>query len=100
MIRACAGLSHVLLEATGNGNCALPVEFLKEEAGKLLLVKEEIVNAALEKTLANRELVRETIGERDLVFLPSLKRAEDGIAARIKFLAAAPPSYPPIDLQN
>ena len=26
ILRACAGLSHVLLEATGQGHCALPVE--------------------------------------------------------------------------
>ncbi len=32
LIRACAGLSHVLLEATGNGHGALPLEFLKDEA--------------------------------------------------------------------
>ena len=100
VIRACAGLSHVLLEATGNGHCALPVELLKDEAGKLLLVKEEIVNAALEKTLASGDLVRETVADQELVFLPSLKRAEEGIAARIKLLAAAPPNYPPIDVDK
>ena len=37
LIRACAALKHVLLEATGDGHCALPVELLKNEAGKLLL---------------------------------------------------------------
>jgi len=100
LIRACAGLSHVLLEATGDGHCALPVGFLKDEAGKLLLVKEEIVNAALERTLAAGDLVRETIGEQELVFLPHLKRAEEGIATRIKALAAAPPTYPPIDVEK
>jgi Helix-hairpin-helix containing domain len=42
LVRACAGLNHVLLEATGNGHCALPVELLKEEAGKLLLVDEKL----------------------------------------------------------
>jgi exodeoxyribonuclease V alpha subunit len=94
IIRACAGLSHVLLEATGNGHCALPVELLRDEAGKLLLVDEKIVNAALEKTLAGGDLVREMIADQKLIFLPSLKRAEEGIAARIKFLAAAPPNYP------
>lgn len=98
IIRACAGLSHVLLEATGNGHCALPVELLRDEAGKLLLVKEEIVNAALEKTLSGGALVRETIGDQELVFLPSLKRAEEGIAARIKALVGAPPAYPSIDI--
>ena len=70
LIRACAGLSHVLLEATGDGHCALPVELLKDEAGKLLLVDEKIVDAALERTLAGGDLVRETIGGQELIFLP------------------------------
>ena len=52
LIRACAGLSHVLLEATGNGHCALPLELLLDEAGKLLLVDEKITGAALAKTLS------------------------------------------------
>ena len=30
LIRATAGLAHVLREATGNGHCALPVELLKD----------------------------------------------------------------------
>lgn len=100
LIRACAGLSHVLLEATGNGHCALPLEFLKDEAGKLLLVDEKVVTAALEKTHADRDLVTENINDQDLVFLPSLKRAEEGIAARIKNLCALPSSYPPIDFDK
>ncbi len=98
ILRACAGLSHVLLEATGQGHCALPEGMLKEEAGKLLLVNEEIVNTALEKTLADRDLVREKIDDQELIFLPTLKRAEEGIAARIKALASSPPNYPPIDV--
>jgi exodeoxyribonuclease V alpha subunit len=100
LIRACAGLSHVLLEATGNGHCALPLEFLKDEAGKLLLVDEKVVVAALEKTHADRDLVTEKINDQDLVFLPSLKRAEEGIAARIKSLCGMPSSYPPIDFEK
>ncbi len=100
LIRACAGLSHVLLEATGNGHCALPVEFLKDEAGKLLLVDEKIVTAALEKTHADRDLVTEKINDQDLVFLPTLKRAEEGIAGRIKNLCSLPSAYPPIDFEK
>jgi exodeoxyribonuclease V alpha subunit len=76
------GLNHVLLEATGDGHCALPVELMKEEAGKLLLVNEKIVTAALERTLANRELIQETI------------------ASRIKRLCESPSTYPPIDLEK
>lgn len=100
LIRACAGLSHVLLEATGNGHCALPVEFLKDEAGKLLLVDEKVVTAALDKTHADRDLVTEKINDQDLVFLPSLKRAEEGIAARITNLCGMASSYPAIDFDK
>ena len=100
LIRACARLSHVPLGAIGQGHCALPVELLKEEGGKLLAVKEEIVNAALEKSLAGGDLVREKVGDHDLVFLPSLKRGEEGIAARIRSPASAPLNFPSIDVEK
>ena len=100
VLRACAGLNHVLLEATSQGHCALPVETLRDEAGKLLLVDEKIVNAALERTLGNGDLVQENIAGQDLLFLPSLKRAEEAIAARIKKLCASPANYPPIDVEK
>src|SRR5439155_18176274 len=97
IIRACAGLNHMLLEATEQGHCALPLDLLEQETRKLLLVDEKVVRAALAKTHADGDLVTETINGQDLVFLPSLKRAEDGIAARLKILCAAGPGYPPID---
>ena len=100
LIRACAGLNHVLLEATGEGHCALPIEMLKDEAGKLLLVNETIVTEALERTLASGDLVREKIAELDLIFLPNLKRAEEGIAAKIKTLSASTAKYPAIDFEK
>jgi hypothetical protein len=66
----------------------------------LLLVRREIVNAALEKTLAGGDLVQEQIDDQELIFLPSVRWDEEGIAARVKFLAAAPPNFPPIDLEK
>jgi exodeoxyribonuclease V alpha subunit len=100
LIRACAGLSHVLIEATGEGHCALPVELLKEEAGKLLLVDDKIVTAALERTLASHDLVQETIDGQKLIFLPHLKRAEELIAGRIRNLAGSPSAFPVIDFDK
>jgi exodeoxyribonuclease V alpha subunit len=100
VIRACAGLAHVLQEATGQGHCGLPVELLKEEAGKLLLVDESIVQTALERTLSERKLIWEKAGDEALVLLPILQRAEEGIATRIKRLANAAASYPPIDFEK
>ena len=65
MVRAGAGLKHVLLEATGNGHCALPAELLKDEAGKLLLVEKKIVTNDLERTVASKDLVKEIIKDRN-----------------------------------
>ena len=100
LVRAEAGLNHVLLEATGQGHCALPVELLQEEAGKLLLVDAQIVATALERTLASGELARETIGGQELIFIPALQKAEQGIAARLRKLCAAPAQYPPIAFEK
>jgi exodeoxyribonuclease V alpha subunit len=100
VIRACAGLAHVLQEATGQGHCGLPVELLKEEAGKLLLVNESIVQTALERTLNERKLIWGKVGDEALVLLPMLQRAEEGIATRIKRLANTTASYPPIDFEK
>jgi exodeoxyribonuclease V alpha subunit len=100
LMRACAGLSHVLIEATGEGHCALPVELLKDEAGKLLLVDDKIVTEALERTLASNDLVRGTISGQELIFLPHLKRAEEIIAGRIKNLCGSPSAFPAIDFDK
>src|SRR3989442_10814786 len=95
--RAGAGIDHVLLEATSDGHCALPLGKLKLAAVKLLEVQEGIVEQALSQMLTSGSLMLEEIGGEPLIFLPHLRRAEEGIAARIKSLAEAEPIYPPID---
>src|SRR6516165_4081144 len=49
--RAKAGIDHVLLEATSDGHCALPLGKLKTAAVKLLEVQEGIVEQALSHLL-------------------------------------------------
>ncbi|HRZ55709.1 MAG TPA: ATP-dependent RecD-like DNA helicase, partial [Candidatus Paceibacterota bacterium] len=98
--RACAGLAHVLLTATNDGHCALPVEALKDEAEKLLAVGPAVVEAALERTLAQGNLTQETIDDHVLLFLPRLQRAEEAIAHSLCRLAAMPPAFPSIDLDK
>jgi exodeoxyribonuclease V alpha subunit len=100
LIRAAAGLDHVLLEATGEGHCALPVETLLDEAGKLLLLEQPIVETALNQALEARQLLRETLDEQDLIFLPNLKRAEEQVASRIRQLCTGPSTYPAMDLEK
>ena len=100
VLRACAGLAHVLLEATNQGHCALPLFFLKAETGKLLQVSEQVIEAGLDRTLRAGDLARDRIAGEDYLFLPPLKRAEEGIASRIKQLCAAPANYPRIDFEK
>jgi exodeoxyribonuclease V alpha subunit len=96
LLRASAGLTHLLLEATSAGHCALPRELLVEQGVKLLGVKDELVTEALRRMLATQQLVWEQIQGRDLIFHPALQRAEMDIAAVLQRLSAQPPNYPPI----
>ena len=100
ILRAIAGLTHALLEAMGEGHCALPKEILIEQAAKLLEIDIAIASEALERLLLDRELVRETVGSHDFIYLPHLRRAEDGLAALLRKLAGAPSSLPPIDVDK
>jgi len=100
LLRACAGLEHVLLEGAGQGHCALPLPALTEQAGQLLLVNEPVIAAALARAQADRLLVRETIGGQELAFLPALKRAEEQIAERLRKLCSGPANFPPVDFDK
>jgi exodeoxyribonuclease V alpha subunit len=50
--------------------------------------------------LTGGSLLMEAIEGEPLIFLPHLRRAEEGIAARIKRLAEGQPFYPPIDFEK
>jgi len=100
MNRAKAGIDHVLLEATSDGHCALPLEKLKLTAAKLLEVPEATVEQALSQMLTSGSLLLEEIDGEPLIFLPHLRKAEEGIAAKVKSLAGMAPLYPPIDFDK
>ncbi len=100
LLRAEAGLTHVLIEAVDSGHCAFPKAALVENAVKLLEVDEKIVAEALVRLLNQREVTEELIGGEVLVFLPALRRAEEGIAAKLAALGNSPANYPPIDLEK
>lgn len=98
--RARAGIDHVLLGATSEGHCALPLEKLKAAALKLLEVSAETVEQALSQMLTGGSLLLEEIDAEPLIFLPHLRRAEDGIAAKVRRLADAGLTYPTIDFDK
>jgi exodeoxyribonuclease V alpha subunit len=99
-LRARAGLRHILQEAMNDGHCALPVEVLKEQTWKLLEVASVPVDAALEEEILQHELVMAIINDQTLVYLPRLKRAEEGIASRLIELSRQPNNRPAIDFEK
>lgn len=100
LLRAGAGLRHILIEATDQGHCALPLDVLRTESAKMLLVADTIVEAALERSIQYRELVLEKVGGKIQVFLPELQRAEQGVASRIQALSSGRPDFPAIDIEK
>lgn len=98
LARAEAGLSHVLLEATGDGHCALPVDALKCAAVELLQVEDGIVTTALERSLRQGAVIQERVEDQDLIFLPALRQAELGIVRHLERLIRRAAPYPAIQI--
>ena len=100
ILRARAGLGHVLFEASRDGHCALPKHLLCEKAVALLEIDETIVTETLARMQIDDEAAEEVIGGELLVFLPALKQAEEGIASKIHQLCNAPCGYPKIEIDK
>jgi exodeoxyribonuclease V alpha subunit len=97
LMRAEAGLDHMLYQAAQEGHCALPRPVIEEQTAKLLEVGAGIVEQALSRSLANGQTVEETIQGEPLIYLPHLRKAEEGIAMALARLEGGGPQYPAID---
>ncbi len=97
LIRAQAGVRHVLQEISNDGHCAAPVETLIAESGKLLQIPDAILEEAIREEIASENLVKEEIEGRECLFLAPLHRAEVGVAASIKRILEGHPPWDAID---
>ncbi|MBN8523710.1 MAG: AAA family ATPase, partial [Rickettsiales bacterium] len=80
LIRARAGLSYALLEATSNGHCALPLETLIENTEKLLDIDSSLVKLAIEKEIESKTIICDLIEDKPCIFLASYHFYEKQIA--------------------
>ena len=90
LIRAQAGVRHVLQEIAGNGHCAAYRDDLAEKAVALLEIPAAIIEQAIRAELTLENLVEEPIEGRPAVLLTPLQRAELGIAAGLRRLLSGP----------
>ena len=97
-MRLRAGLAFVLREAARNGHCGLPLDELTARAADLLETTRQAAAAELHATLADGDLVADTVEGTLCVFQAGLHRAERDVAARLRLLAGGPPSWTVPDL--
>ena len=96
-LRARAGVSYALSEASGQGHCGLPHAELIALAVKLLEIGAEIIEAAVAEEIAGEALVADTVDGQPCVFLAALWQAERSIARQIERLRAGASAMPVVD---
>jgi exodeoxyribonuclease V alpha subunit len=96
-LRAQAGISYALTEASGQGHCGLPYAELVPLAVKLLDIAESIIETAIAQEIADEVLLPDTVEGQACVFLAPLYYAEQSIAAQIQRLEAGGTTLPAFD---
>src|SRR6266700_2706557 len=83
VIRAQAGVRHVLQEFAEDGHCAVHHEELIETATTLLEIPITIIEQAVELECQDEHLIAEAIDGKPCLFLAPLQRAEVGVASHL-----------------
>ncbi len=92
LIRAQAGVRHVLQELSEEGHCACEAGHLAASAAELLDIPEATIVEGIQQELEEGNLLREVIKGQICLFLTPLQRAEAGVAGRLlKLLEGCPP---------
>lgn len=92
VIRAQAGVRHVLQEFAEDGHCAVHHEELTETAATLLEIPVATIAQAVALECQEGHLIAEDIDGKPCLFLTPLHRAEVGVASHLlRLLPGAPP---------
>lgn len=90
LVRARAGIAHVLLEATSDGHCGLPKEILIQSSQKLLEIEKDLIELAIVEEIKLKSLVADTLNNIETIFLTSYYVYEKNIAKILLNLAKSP----------
>jgi exodeoxyribonuclease V alpha subunit len=82
-LRAQAGVSYALAEASSQGHCGLPYSQLVPLAVKLLDIPGTVIETAIAQEIADEVIIPDTVESEPCVFLAPLYHAERSIAAQI-----------------
>ncbi len=96
-LRAQAGISYALTEASSQGHCGLPYAELVPLAIKLLEIDEQVIKTAIMREIGDEVLFPDTVDGLPCVFLAPLYFAEQSIAAQIQRLKRNSTTLPAFD---
>lgn len=101
LMRAQAGIRHVLLENSNEGHCAMQCDQWVKKSVDLLNVPEEIILQAILLEEKAGRIVHDTIRQEAVAFLTSFYRAEVGVCEQVKRLQAHDATWmKEIDIEN
>jgi exodeoxyribonuclease V alpha subunit len=100
LIRAQAGVRHVLQEIADDGHCAASWENLVKSASELLEIPASIIEEAIAAEITAENLVQEDIDGVPCLFLTPLYRAEAGTASSITRLLRGTSPWGIIDVEK
>jgi exodeoxyribonuclease V alpha subunit len=100
MIRAQAGVRHVLQEWSSDGHCAAYRETLCDKAVELLEIPAPVIDQAITAELIEGNLFSELVENKEAIFLMPLYRAEVGCAANLLRLNQGEPPWGFVDAQK
>lgn len=98
LIRAEAGVRHVLQESSGAGHCARAFDELVAEAAQLLDIPEATIKEAITGEIDQQRLTPEVINGVPCLFLTPLYRAEVGVANHVNRLLQGSSPWAAIDV--
>lgn len=86
LMRAEAGLKHVLQNLCDLGHCAIYTEMLVEESCKLLEMEPSLIQEAITKGIDAKDLIMEEVQGKEAIYLATFYRAEVGIVEQLQRL--------------
>lgn len=100
LLRARAGVLHVLQELCTKGHCAATVEELKQTAAQLLNISEAIITTAISEEINTENLIADTIDDKPVLFPATLYQCEISISKNLNRLNIGKPKWGDIHVEK
>lgn len=100
LLRAEAGVRHVLQELCDNGHCAAPKNQLITASHQLLDIPLPVIEQAIQSELSEGNLVQDSISDECCIYPASLYHAEVRSAEHLKRLHQGTPPWGAVNLEQ